>query len=410
MNNWNAMERIDESNPRRILIVAGGTGGHIAPALAMGDYLRREFDGKVVVRYLTGSRSTERQVFEAAEEFPDVLACDRPPTLSLGSAMQLARYGKSVFESMRLLKRFRPHAILATGGYVCAPVLLAARMFSVPIYLHESNAIPGQVTRLFARKAQYVFTAHEAAAERLGYKVSCWTTGTPVRRELLACTRDGAIERLGLSARSMTMLVLGGSQGARGLNEALVDALPHIARRIDESQRVDIIWACGPLNLQTVARQIEMLPLGNVHVHLFDYLREIQYAYAASDLVISRAGASTLAEITALGLPSILVPYPYAKDNHQVENARSMVQSGASLMLEEHDMASHKLAGAIAELLLSPARRDAMGAAARQLASPACMQIIANELMATSPISETTPDETTADEDTENFSADKLTA
>lgn len=363
--------------PRRILIVAGGTGGHIIPALAVGETLRREYGGDVVVRYLTGSRAIERHAFAAAEEFPDMLACDAPPRIALSSVPALVRYAGSILEAFRFLRAFRPDVILATGGYVCAPVLWAAQLLRIPYFLHESNAIAGRVTRLFARSAECVLLGDEAAANGLRPSTRVLAIGTPVRSAVVEATRVQACAHFGLEHDRPTVLVLGGSQGAHALNEALVDAIPHL-----HESPPQILWACGPLNYNTVRDQLAAIDRRGVTVHLFDYLDAMHLAYAAADLVVSRAGASTIAEINARGVPSILVPLPTAKDNHQVENARALSSRGAALTIEERDLPTGALARGIRDLLASSARRREMIAACDVEEARTCASRIA-ELLAT---------------------------
>lgn len=366
---------------RRVLVVAGGTGGHIAPALAVGGELRRAYGSRVAVRFLTGSRSTERQAFEAAGEFPDTLPCDKAPSASIEGIGHALRYGQSLIEAFRALRRFRPDAILATGGYVCAPVLVAARMRGIPYFLHESNAIPGRVTRMFARGAECVFVAHDAAAERLDPGSPTATVGTPVRRELLHCTREEAFAHYGFEPDSRTIVVLGGSQGARGINDAMCDALAALASETKDGPALNVVWACGPLNLKTVRARIDGIGSSRMRVELFEYIADIKYAYAAADLAVSRAGASSLAEIAALGLPSILVPYPHAADNHQEANALSMQQAGASITLNEASLTGALLAERIRALLDDEGARRSMAEAALRTGSRDCAAVIARELM-----------------------------
>lgn len=373
-------ERNDNGAARRVLVAAGGTGGHIAPALAVGTELRRAGGSRVAVRYVTGSRATERQVFEGAGEFPDSLSCDKVPSASLEGIGHALRYGRSFVEAWRALDRFRPHAVLATGGYVCAPVLLASRMRGIPYFLHESNAIPGRVTRLFAGGAARTFVAHDEAAERLDADCETATVGTPVRRELIECTRAEGLARYGFAPDSQTLLVLGGSQGARGVNDAMCDALSELAGNMEGRAPLNVIWACGPLNLNTVRARVESIASPRLRVELFDYIADIRFAYAAADLVVSRAGASSLAEIGARGLPSILIPYPHAADNHQEANARSMAGAGAALVLDEAALTGGILAERVGALLSDGDARAGMGAAALGTGSRDCAEAIAREL------------------------------
>lgn len=374
------------SGARRILVVAGGTGGHIAPALAVGEYLRAAFADNVSVRYVSGSRAVEQQAFAAAHEFPDRLACERAPGMSLGSLPQWPRYAMSIMQARRLVQSFAPDAVLAMGGYVCAPVLTAARLKGIPFFLHESNSVPGRVTRLFAGGARRVFLAHEDAAAQLPTRSQCRVVGTPVRAALFQVDRQEALRALGLEDGKPTLLVLGGSQGARSLNEMLVEALPRMAAAYAGRGGLQVLWSCGSLHCKTVTSHVEAMGLENVTVRAFEFIERMELAYAVADAVLSRAGASTLAELSALGLQSLLVPYPHAADNHQVANAASLERMGLARVMEEKDMTAAALADALVELLAQ------VGAEGRMLGEESreagAARVIAEELMQVAPRSE----------------------
>jgi UDP-N-acetylglucosamine--N-acetylmuramyl-(pentapeptide) pyrophosphoryl-undecaprenol N-acetylglucosamine transferase len=380
-------DSINLSGARRILVVAGGTGGHIAPALAVGEYLRAAFGEGVRVRYVSGSRAVEQQAFAAAHEFPDKLACERAPGLALSTLPQWPRYAMSIFQAHRLVRCFEPDAVLAMGGYVCAPVLTAARLAGVPFFLHESNSVPGRVTRLFAGGARKVFLAHEDAASMLPVRSQCRVVGTPVRAALFQAERGEAMRLFELREGVPTLLVLGGSQGARALNEILVEALPRLSATFAEAGGLQVLWSCGGLHCRSVESQVERLGLANVTVRAFEYIERMELAYAACDAVLSRAGASTLAELSALGLRSVLVPYPHAADNHQAANAASLERAGLAVVQEENAMTPGGLAEALTQLM-----RDAMGRVDREGGAASregqAARLIAEELMQVSPRSE----------------------
>lgn len=362
---------------RRILIAAGGTGGHIAPALAVGARLRDRFGDDVLVRFVSGCRDVERQAFEAAHEFPEVIPCERAPRLSLEGAPDCARYARALVAAMGLARRFRPDAVLAMGGYVCAPVLWAARARRAPYYLHESNSVPGKATRLFARGARTVFLAHADAAAMLGARTRAEVVGTPVRQGVLCGDRLAAREALGLDAQALVVGVVGGSQGARALNESMLDALEALAQR---APRLRVVWAAGHAHRNTVEAALAGRGLSE-RVRLFDFIADMGAFYAASDLVVSRAGASTLAELAATGKPSILVPYPHAADDHQSSNAKALAAAGAAELIPEADLPGARLAEAACAILGDAARLDAMAAAARALAGADAADAICDALM-----------------------------
>ena len=368
------------TEPRRILIVAGGTGGHIAPALAVGAQLRATYGTQVAVRFVSGSRDIEKRLFTAAGEFPDTLACERSPRMSPTALPLWWALAKSQVQAWRVVSSWKPHAVLAMGGYVCAPVLNAARLLRVPYFLHESNAIPGRVTRWFAPRAATVFVAHNAAAAELPAGTRTRISGTPVRAELVDVPRRDARRRLGVANQRHVLLVLGGSQGARALNDALLEALPLIDPAFADKGGLSVLWSCGPQHAQAMQAAAAARQLRNIEVRTYETITAMGDAYAASDAVLSRAGASTLAEVTTLGLPSLLVPYPHAADNHQVANADALAREGAAIVREEAFLTGGVLARDLAMLLLDDDLRRAMSRGAASLGSRDATTILADAL------------------------------
>ncbi|MBI5154543.1 undecaprenyldiphospho-muramoylpentapeptide beta-N-acetylglucosaminyltransferase [Candidatus Poribacteria bacterium] len=365
----------------KIMIVAGGTGGHIMPALATGELLRARLGSRVIVRFVSGSRAIERSVFESANEFPDLLACDTAPSLSISGARGLVKYVSTLAEARRLVSSFAPDAILAMGGYVCAPVLVAACLLSVPYYLHESNAVAGRVTRLFAGRARTVFLGCAEAAAALPRRAAVRIVGTPVRASLFGVSRTEARERLGIAQDSSVVFLLGGSQGARAINETMLEAIPELDRQFSGHAALEIVWSCGPMSFNTVRGELGRISSAHVRVRLHEYISDVAACYNAADLVISRAGASTLADISALGKPSILIPYPHAKDNHQAGNARSLASLGGAVVIGESDLTGALLAGTLRGILLSEQRGAEMSRAAARVSFPTAAETIAGVIL-----------------------------
>jgi len=345
---------------RRILIAAGGTGGHITPALAIGETLCEKYGSDVCVNYVTGSRDIEKRVFNQAEKFPDHLPCDRAPALSAKGFGRGMKIIQSTWMAAKLITKFKPHAILATGGYVCAPVLFSARMMGVPYYLHDSNSVPGKVTRTFARKAHGVFLGSDLSQERLTYPLNSIFTGTPVRPDLLNRTRYDALRRLNLKKDQFGILVLGGSQGARAVNDVIFDMVQRLNEESFSNRSYNLIWCTGPLNCQSMEQRLSDAGISNENIHLTEYLDDMASGYAACDLVISRAGAGTISEIAATQKPSVLIPYPTAADNHQFLNAKEMRDLGASIIVEESDLTAKRLISHVIDLMDSEKRRNVM--------------------------------------------------
>jgi UDP-N-acetylglucosamine--N-acetylmuramyl-(pentapeptide) pyrophosphoryl-undecaprenol N-acetylglucosamine transferase len=240
---------------------------------------------------------------------------------------------------------------------------------------------------MFASRARCVLLGQDQAAAHLPRASRTRVVGTPVRAELSTASRVRALAHFGLADGVPTMLVLGGSQGARGLNDALLAALESLAKKNEGA--LQVIWCCGPGNLAALSGRLGQPGLaGAVTVRLHGFLNEMDLAYAASDFVLSRAGASTLAEVTALGLPSLLVPYPAAKDNHQHHNALALAECGAAVLLPESTLTGEHLADRILSLASAPGHRRAMAEAARGCGHPRAAEDIASlllELPAVSP-------------------------
>lgn len=364
---------------RRLLFVAGGTGGHITPALAVANYLRSQFGSQVQVRFVTGNKEIEKTAFQAAGEVVDCLSSDRPPSFSVEGIGRALRVISSFWEAFRLMGDYKPHAVFATGGYVCAPVLMAARLRGIPYFLHESNSVPGKVTRLFAKAAECVFLGTSLSNASLA-GANTEICGTPIRSELMGVSRHTALKHFGFERNNTGILILGGSQGAAALNDLLGEYFTTEQSAI-AGKSLNIIWCTGPLHKVSCQQLVERSSTSH-SIFVADYLNNMGEAYAAADLVISRAGAGTIAELLALHKPSILIPYPSAADNHQLHNANALKTAGAALVLEEKDLSLALLHKTLSELLASPTRLDSMAEACGILCPKNILPRIAERLMA----------------------------
>ncbi len=275
------------------------------------------------------------------------------------SARNLARTALGVVTSRRLLRELRPHAVLSTGGYAGYPAGRAAADLRVPVVLVEPNAFPGLATRALAARAHAVCVAYPEAARAFGKK-AVWT-GAPVRRAALCGDAERARRAYGLSPDRTTVLVVGGSQGAEALNRAVQRAARELAHRAD----LQVLHATGRARAGVGPEP----PAGALLYRTVDYLDPIGDAYAASHLVVARAGALTCAELLAAGLPSVLVPLRLAS-GHQLHNARALERAGAAVVLEEDRLTGDHLARTVEELVDDPPRLQRMAQAARSLGRP----------------------------------------
>ncbi len=311
----------------RVILAGGGTGGHVYPALAMGDAMRER--GHEVLYVGDADRLEGRVAPQRGYDFHPIRA-PRYPRGGLvgkfGFAFSLLR---SVLEARSLLKNLRAQVVLGVGGYISAPTVLAAWTLGIPRAIHEANLAPGLANRLCARFADLVFLTYEESAPRIRSSAPMETVGCPVNPKVLSGERAPALERYGLSADEPVLLVVGGSLGA-----ATINALALAAARAPQ-RGWQLLWITGTRYHEQVVRDLGEPPEG---VRLVDYEDRMGDAYAAADLVVARAGSSTLAELTALGKPALLIPSPNVTDNHQEANARGLEELGAAMVVTEADL------------------------------------------------------------------------
>jgi UDP-N-acetylglucosamine--N-acetylmuramyl-(pentapeptide) pyrophosphoryl-undecaprenol N-acetylglucosamine transferase len=361
----------------RLLIAGGGTGGHIYPALAVARSLLARPDG-ADLRWLGGHRGLESTLVPAAGIPLQRLALRSLRTVQrdLHVVLDPLRLGAAVPQATAILARWRPAAILTTGGYVAIPVLLAAAPLRIPSVLWEGNVIPGRSARFVARLASAVAVSHPATIAGLGRGPErAFVTGTPIRR-VDTVDREAARGRFGIPPGDRVLLVFGGSQAVRRFNAAVAEALPELVTR------VHVIHVTGESGYAAALAKKGALPEATRgRYQPFPFLRdEMTDALAAADLAVGRAGASTLAEAAAFGLPLAIVPYPHAS-GHQIANATAHVEAGAGLLIEDEAFDAAALLRT-ADILADPARHAAMSAAARALARPGAADAVADLVLA----------------------------
>jgi UDP-N-acetylglucosamine--N-acetylmuramyl-(pentapeptide) pyrophosphoryl-undecaprenol N-acetylglucosamine transferase len=362
----------------RLLIAAGGTGGHIYPALAVARALQSHSAQRadaIELSWLGGHRGLEAGIVRGAGFPIQLLALRslRSVELSPHAVLDPLRLGASIPQAAAILARERPAAIFTTGGYVAIPVLMAAAALRIPVAMWEGNVIPGRSVRATARLADVLAVSFPGTCARLGRdgtSRSCFVTGTPIR-DTRGIDRAAARERLDIPRDARVLLVFGGSQAVRRFNGAVAGALPRLV------ERAFVLHVTGDAGYAEALSGREALPADvRDRYRPYPFLRdEMLPALAAADLVVGRAGSSTLAEVAALGLPMVVVPYPHAA-GHQRANARVLVEAGGARFVEDEAFDSEALLEA-AEILHDPARHAEMAAASRALGRPAAAEAVA---------------------------------
>lgn len=357
---------------QRIIIACGGTGGHLLPGLAVAEELRRR--GKEICLLLS-EKPIDRTALEGEGDFPweTLPAMGWPGAFSAKTPAFFGRLWRSWRSCSALFGRLAPGAVLGMGGFLSAAPLLAARRRRIPTLLHESNAVPGLVTRLFCRNVDRLLLSFDGCRERLP-GVSAIVTGTPLRGSLRRVPRNEAAEALGVPSDRPTVLVLGGSQGAQALNRLLREAALALAQA---PRPLQILHLSGPADREACLASYRSHQIPAV-VESFSHRMELFYSLA--DVAVARAGAATLSEIAFFGLPSILVPFPFAADDHQRINAKAFVATGASLTYDQATLSGEMLAKTLMEILSDERKRQAMGEAAARLARPGAAKAVADEV------------------------------
>jgi len=358
----------------KVLIAGGGTGGHIYPGIAVAEELKR-LSPETQVLFVGGDRGLEgRVVPEAGFELATIPARGLPrKALWRVPGALLANTG-ALAKAAGIVSSYKPDVVLGTGGYVSAPVVVAAWLARVPVILQEQNAVPGLTNRMLARVADEVHVAFTESRSWFARKDRLKLSGNPVRRMILSGDRRQALARFGLSEQAATVFVFGGSRGARRINEAALDAMARMrgglqAQFILQTGKEDFAWA-------KERAEKEQLP-----VTVVPYLTHIHEAYAAADLVVCRAGAMTLAEIAACGVPAILVPYPFAAYDHQVTNAQNLAERGGAVMILDADLTGERLATEVQRLVKDRPTLIRMSSNARRFARPDAAERIARSLL-----------------------------
>jgi len=322
------------------VIACGGTGGHLFPGVAVAESLR--------------DRGHEVMLFVSEKEV-DTLALsgrtfrfEKLPTVGLPSLYSpaifgfLHRFNESLSLCRSIYRKFKPQAVLGMGGFTSTAPILAGRMRGVPTFIHESNAIPGKANRLTARMVRAVLLGFKECAPFFP-KVRTEVTGTPIRTELKRLDRPMAREKLGLRPDLTTLLVMGGSQGASGINQAIIKSLPAL-----HDVPLQVIHLSGARDERLVADNYQR---ENIPAYVSAFHHRMEEIYSAADLTVARSGAASLAEFAFFGLPGILIPYPYAADDHQSRNAQIFVQANAAILLKESELSGNLLARKIKDLV-----------------------------------------------------------
>jgi len=363
---------------RRMLIAGGGTGGHLFPAMAVAEeFLARHPSHRVL--FAGAAAGIEARLLpEKGYDFAPVRSKGIAGKSALKKLAAVLSMPLSVLDAVKVVKRFRPHAALGVGGYASGPAMAAAWLLGVPCAIQEQNAAPGMANRSLARIAQKIFLSFEQSRQSFvtaDRKGKIMVTGNPVRKDIAAGLINA--RKRSFDSDKISILVLGGSQGARGLNRMFLEAM----EKLDQAHRrkLSLVHQTGEADLDQVKQ--DYLKLG-LEAEVRSFIEDMAGAYAAADIAVSRSGAGAVAEIALAGLPAVFVPYPHAASDHQALNAKVMVDSGAALMLRQAADAPAGLAEALKKLMDDPGKREEMSRACRAQAKPGAAARVVDAMIA----------------------------
>ncbi|SDD22767.1 undecaprenyldiphospho-muramoylpentapeptide beta-N-acetylglucosaminyltransferase [Niabella drilacis] len=359
---------------KKLIIAGGGTGGHIFPAIAIANALQRK-DPSIQILFVGAKGKMEMEKVPQAGyaiEGLDIAGFNRSSLIkNIALPFKLV---KSFFQVRKIFKAFRPDAVIGVGGYSTFPVLKYAQSKRIPTFIHESNSFAGKANILLGKNATKVFTATDGM-EKFFPADRILITGNPVRQSIatMNISRETALQYFSLSPDKITVLVVGGSLGARSVNEA-------VAAHVDELLKagLQLIWQTG----KTLSKEAMEIAVAHKEIWANEFITEMQYAYAAADIIMARAGAMTVAEICVAQKPVIFVPYPFATEDHQTVNALQLVNKGAAWLVKD-EAAKDTAIGKVIELAKDEATRKYMSGVLATLSVTDADERVANEILKT---------------------------
>ncbi|GGF21239.1 UDP-N-acetylglucosamine--N-acetylmuramyl-(pentapeptide) pyrophosphoryl-undecaprenol N-acetylglucosamine transferase [Echinicola rosea] len=357
------------------MISGGGTGGHIYPAIAIAHAWAELYPESEILFVGAEGKMEMQKVPEAGYAIEGLPVAGLQRRFTLQNLSFPFKLWDSINKAKKLIKRFKPHAVVGVGGYASGPLLYVAQQQGVPTLIQEQNSFAGLTNKLLAKQARAFCVAYEGMdkffpADRIHF------TGNPVRKDILdlASKKESAMHHFGLKADRKVILVLGGSLGARTINNAVVASMKHF-----EAQGYQVLWQTGKFYIEEMTGKLA--EEGLAHVHALEFIREMDLAYAAADLVISRAGALSVSELSLVGKPVIFIPSPNVAEDHQTKNALACVQQDAAILLRDEE-AVDGLAGKVDELMADPNGMECLGKNIRKLGKPNAAREIVKKLEA----------------------------
>ncbi|MCL2383451.1 MAG: undecaprenyldiphospho-muramoylpentapeptide beta-N-acetylglucosaminyltransferase [Oscillospiraceae bacterium] len=364
----------------KVIIAAAGTGGHINPGIAIANKIKKE-NKNAEITFIGTTRGLENDLVpRAGYSLRTIEAYGISRKISIQNFRNMLKTFKGLGEAKKIIKEINPDIVIGTGGYICGPVLLAAAKNKIPTTVHESNAFPGVAVKLLSKKVDTVLVGFKEARGRLPKANKIVVTGNPTKIVSgAALNRTQIKQELGVKNDLPIVLVFGGSQGAKTINETLMEI---ISKKLNEEYQ--LIWACGPKQYDIVKEELSSkdININNIqNTKIFPYIHNMEEVMGVSDIVVSRSGAMTITEVAMAGKPAIFVPFPFATENHQEYNAKVLKNVGAAKIILDKDLDVDTLSKTIRDMFGNPEKLKLMGENAKKIAVPNTLDIIYEEIV-----------------------------
>ncbi len=361
----------------RVILSGGGTGGHIYPAMAIAEQCKIDFPDSEFL-YIGSERGLEKDIVpKSGMHFESIEITGFKRKLSWDNVRTIIRFFKGAAKAKKIITSFQPDIVIGTGGYVCGPVVYAAAKLGVPTLIHEQNVIPGLTNHFLSRYVDCVAVSFEGSEKQFPKAKSVVYTGNPRATAVANADAKEGFVSLGLPVDSRIVVVVGGSQGAKAINRAMIEMVP----LIEQLSGIHFIYVTGNTyydsTSETIQKQNPQVPS---NLKIVPYVHNMPEVLAATDLIASRAGASFLSEITSLGIPSILIPSPNVTNNHQEKNARWLLEEGAAELVLEQDLNGKSLYAQIEKIMKDPVRCEHMSNQSKRLGQPQSAQYILQQM------------------------------
>ncbi len=353
----------------KVIIAAAQTGGHINPGIAIANKIKKE-NKRAKIMFIGTTRGLENDLVpRAGYELKTIEAYGINRKISAQNIKNMFKTLKGLKEAKKIVKEFNPDIVVGTGGFICGPVLMAAKKYKIPTVLHESNAFPGVAVKLLSKKVDTILLGFEDAKTRLPKAKNVVVTGTPTKIKKASLTeeqKEKMTKELGLDKNLPIVLVFGGSQGAQSINSTLIETIKSKA-----NTNYQIVWASGPKQYNVIKDNLKEAKI-NIdkikNVKIIPYIYNMEEMMNLADIIISRSGAMTITEVAVTGKPAIFIPFPFATENHQEYNARVLVNENAAKIILDKDLNLEILSNTLNEMLKDKASLLKMGQNAEKIA------------------------------------------